>query len=178
MNIFPLNFLKNPRFQLRATGKLVVWGVGFGLMVFAMPVEAQESAVPWECSEYSGEAQTRCMRMLLELQQEKIARLEEQLKTQEGTVNELKEKMDRQEALARREAKVYKKDPRWPPPPYVAPATPSYAPSYGYAPGPPVGIFLPRLWGYPRYYGYGPGYWGGSGINFNFRYGGGHRHYH
>jgi len=180
MNTILLTFFKNPRFQLRATVGRVAWGVHVGLIVFLFttPVGAQESDVPWECSAYSGEAQTRCMRTLLELQQEKIAKLEEQLKAQEGTVNELKEKMDRQEALARREAKVYKKDPRWPPPPYVAPAAPLYTPYYGYAAVPPIGIYVQPPWRYPRYYGYGPGYWGRPGINFNFRFGKGNRYRH
>ncbi len=90
---------------------------------------AKETKVPWECSEYSGDAQTRCMNTLMELQQEKIARLEEQLKAQEGTVNNLKAKMDHQEALALREAQALKQDPRYPPPPYVS----AYALPYGYA---------------------------------------------
>lgn len=178
MNILSLTFLKNPHFQLRATRGLVTLVAGFWLLVFPLPGGAQESAVPWECSEYSGEAQTRCMRTLLELQQEKIAKLEGQLKAQEGTVNELKAKMDRQEALARQEAKAYKQDPRWPPPPYVPPAPPIYAPTYGYAPVPPIGIYVQPPWRYPRFYGYGPGYWGGPGLSFNFRFGGGHKHHH
>jgi hypothetical protein len=133
---------------------------------------AQDSNVPWECSEYSGEAQTRCMKTLLELQQDKIAKLEERLKAQEGTVNELKNKMDRQEDLARREARS---DKQYPPYPAFA-----YAPHYGYAPfTPPLGIYLGTPWRYPRYYyGYGPGFWGPPGLSFNFRFGGGHRHRH
>ncbi|MGD9853269.1 MAG: hypothetical protein AB7T38_18645 [Nitrospirales bacterium] len=158
-------------------------GVGIAslsLLVSVVPVGAAEPPVPWECSEYSGEAQARCMQTLLELQQEKIAKLEEQLKLQEGTVNELKEKMDRQEAAVRREAKrAYKGDPRWPPPPYVPAYEPSYAPAYGYVQAPPIGIYLGSPWRYPRYYGYGPGYWGRPGLSFNFRFGGGgHRHRH
>ncbi|MDR4495679.1 MAG: hypothetical protein AB7P17_15205 [Nitrospirales bacterium] len=164
----------------RSRWKMWIGGAGLGLVVSAMPVAAAEPSVPWECSEYSGEAQTRCMNTLLELQQEKIAKLEEQLKAQEGTVNELKEKMDRQEAEARREAKkAYKQDPRWPPPPYVPAYEPSYSPAYGYAPIPPIGIYLGNPWRYPRYYGYGPGYWGRPGLSFNFRFGGGgYRHRH
>lgn len=160
--------------------KIWVSGTGLGLLMNVMPVWAEGPPVPWECSEYSNEAQARCMQTLLELQQEKIAKLEEQLKVQEGTVSELKEKMDRQEANARREAKrAYKGDPRWPPPPYVRAYEPSYAPAYGYAPVPPIGIYLGSPWRYPRYYGYGPGYWGRPGLSFNFRFGGGgHRYRH
>lgn len=178
--------MKNPSLKSRHNSGLssrIIWkrwtGVaGLGLLLSALPVGAAEPPVPWECSEYSGEAQVRCMHTLFELQQDKIAKLEEQLKVQEGTVNELKEKMDRQEAAARREAKAaYKGDPRWPPPPYSPPVAPSYAPSYGYAPVPPIGIYLGNPWRYPRYYGYGPGYWGRPGLSFNFRFGGGGQRY-
>ena len=175
MKIFLLPFpLKT--FQVRSwLPVLLMWGVGT-MVLGGANVFAQEAGIPWECSEYSGEAQTRCMRMLLELQQEKIAKLEAQLKAQEGTLAELKSKVDRQQALANQEKKTYKKDPRWPPPPYVPPAAPAYAPSYGppysYVPLPPIGIYVPPPWQYPRFFGYGPGYWGGSGLFFNFRIGG------
>ena len=153
----------------------LVYGVGVGFFLGDISAFAKETKVPWECSEYSGDAQTRCMNTLMELQQEKIARLEEQLKAQEGTVNNLKAKMDHQEALALREAQALKQDPRYPPPPYVS----AYALPYGYA-SPPIGIYLQPPWRYPRYYGYGPrfgpGYWGSPGLSFNFRFGGAHRH--
>ena len=153
-------------------------GVGLGMLVSAASAGAQDPDVPWECSQYSPEAQARCMKTLLELQQEKIARLEGQLKAQEGTVNELKEKMDRQEAVARHEAQTSKQDPRYPPPPYVPAYAPPYAPAYGYVPAPSIGVYIQPPWRYPRYYGYGPGYWSQPGLSFNFRFGGGHRHSH
>jgi len=134
---------------------------------------AQKTDVPWECSEYSPEAQARCMKTLLELQQEKIVRLEEQLKAQEGTVNELKEKVDRQEATVRRQAQTSKQDSRYP-----VPYVPAYALPYGDVPLPPSGIYFQPPWRYPRYYGYGPGYWGPPLLSFNYRFGGGHRHHH
>lgn len=164
----------DPGIPPRTGWKTWVSGAGLGLLMTAMPVWAAGPSVPWECSEYTSEAQARCMQTLLELQQEKIAKLEEQLKVQEGTVSELKERVERQEADARREAKrAYKGDPRWPPPPYVPAYEPSYAPAYGYAPAPPIGIYLGTPWRYPRFYGYGPGYWGRPGLSFNFRFGGG-----
>jgi len=155
-----------------------VFACGVGFFVSDPYAFAQETDVPWECSEYSAEAQDRCMKTLLELQQEKIAKLEEQLKVQEGTVNELKEKMELQEAVARRDAQASKQDPRYPPPPYVPAYAPPYASPYGYAPLPPIGIYLQPSWRIPRYYGYGPGYWRQPGLSFNFRYGGGHGHRH
>ncbi len=155
-------------------------GLGLGVLMSDSYAIAQETDVPWECSEYSPEAQARCMKTLLDLQQGKIANLEAQLKAQEGTVNELKEMMDRQQALARRDAQASKQDPRYPPPPYVPAYDLPYAPAYGYgyAPVPPMGIYLQPPWRVPRYYGYGPGYWGQPGLSFNFRFGGGKRHRH
>jgi hypothetical protein len=152
--------------------------VGLGLFISDPNAIAQETDVPWECSEYSPEAQARCMKTLLELQQETIAKLEEQLKVQEGTVNELKEKMERQEAVSRREAQASKQDPRYPPPPYMPAYAPPYVLPYGYAPLPPIGIYLQPPWRVPRFYGYGPAYWGQPGLSFNFRLGGGHKHHH
>ena len=148
-------------------------GVGLGLVMSGPYALAQQPDVPWECSEYSPEAQARCMKTLLELQQEKITRLEEQLKAREGTVNELKEKMNRQEAVSQREAQIDKRYPGYPPP-YV----PAYAFPYGYAPLPPIGVYLQPPWRGSRYYSYGPGYWRQPGLSFTYRFGGDHRHRH
>ena len=180
--------MKKLREQPRSRASRPTWwissvfacGLGVGVFMSDPYAIAQETDVPWECSEYSPEAQARCMKTLLELQQEKIANLEAQLKAQEGMVNELKEKMDRQQALARHETQAYKQAPRYPPPPYVPAYAYPYGHSYGYAQVPPIGIYLQPPWRYPRYYGYGFGY-GGYGppvLGFNFRFGGGHRHRH
>lgn len=152
-------------------------GVGVGMVVSDASVSAQNPDVPWECSQYSPEAQARCMKTLLELQQDTIARLEEQLKAQQGTVQELKEKLDRHEALALHDSQANQRDPRYPIPFLPAYASP-YAPPYGYVPVPPIGIYLQPPWRVPRYYGYGPGYWGRPGLSFQFRFGKAHRHRH
>lgn len=167
-----------PKIAYSTWWKGLIPACGLLLCLSSAQAIAQDTAVPWECSQYTGAAQTRCMHTLLELQEEKIAKLEEQLKTQEGTVNELKEKMDRQEALARRQAQADKQDPRYPPPPYVPAYAYPYGPSYGYAQVPPIGIYLQPPWRSPRYYGFGPGYWGYGPpvLGFNFRFGGGHKH--
>ena len=141
-----------------------MWGIGLWVLMSGAHVIAQAPNVPWECSEYTGEAQTRCMHVLLELQQNHIAKLEAQLNAQERTVNDLKEKVDRQEAFASRDARVNKQVPRYPLIPYA------------YAPLRPLGIYLQPPWTVSRYYGVGSGYWGQPGLSFHFRYGGGHRH--
>ena len=57
---------------------------------------AETLQVPWECSTYTGDAQTRCINAFLEAQQKKIAELEGKLQAQEGTVSQLKSRLDRQ----------------------------------------------------------------------------------
>jgi uncharacterized coiled-coil protein SlyX len=61
-----------------------------------LPTWAETLQVPWECSNYSGDAQTRCVNAFLEAQQKKIAELEGKLQAQEGTVSQLKSQLDRQ----------------------------------------------------------------------------------
>ncbi|MEW6246363.1 MAG: hypothetical protein AB1555_06600 [Nitrospirota bacterium] len=136
---------------------LLAWGVGTGVLLSAFPAGATDAEVPWECSGYTGEAQARCVRTLIEIQGEKIAKLEGQLKAQQDTVAQLKEQVDRQTAAASQERQSA------PPPVTVAPVIPYaypywYAYSYGY---PSVGfsLYLGSPWIY------GPPYFGPS---FNF----------
>jgi hypothetical protein len=147
-----------------------MWGIGLWVLMSGSDVIAQAPNVPWECSEYTGEAQSRCMHVLLELQQNHITKLEAQLNAQERTVQDLKKKVDRQESFASRDARVYKPAPRYSRSPYVPP--------YAYAPLRPFGIYLQPPWTASQYYGFGSGYWGQPGLSFNFRYGRGHRHKH
>ncbi|MGB5055654.1 MAG: hypothetical protein WBO24_14790 [Nitrospirales bacterium] len=158
---------------------LLICGVGVGLSMSDPHAFAEATNVPWECSGYSGDAQARCVTTLMELQQEKIDKLAIQLKAQEGIVNGLKEKLDRQEALALSQVQTSKQNSRYRLP-YVSPYAYSYSSSYSYAQFPPNRIYLQSPWGYPRYYGFGPGYWGYGppAIGFGFRFGGGHRHHH
>ncbi|GJL69461.1 MAG: hypothetical protein NPIRA06_20960 [Nitrospirales bacterium] len=154
---------------------LLSCGVALGLSLSDAHVFAEASTVPWECSEYSVDAQTRCIRTLKELQQRKIDQLAEQLKTQEGIVKQLKKKLDRQEASDLSQVQTSQQNFRYRSP-YISP----YAYSYGYAQFPPIGIYLQPPWAYPRNYGYGPGYWGYGppALGYGFRFGGGHHHYH
>ncbi len=151
-------------------GILLAWGVGTGVLLSAFPAGATDAEVPWECSGYTGEAQARCVRTLIEIQREKIAKLEGQLKAQQDAVAKLKEQADRQAAAAaalQRQAAA--------PPVTVAPVIPFaypywYAYSYGYS---SVGFSL--YFGRPWIYG--PPYFGPS---FNFYWGPrlfGHRGY-
>lgn len=149
-------------------GTWIAWSVGTWLLLSAQPARATDVQIPWECTGYSGEAQTRCVQTFIELQREKIAQLEGQLQAQQATVGQLKEQADRQAAaaadlqrqLADRPATIQQV-------PYAYP----YPYAYGY---PPVGfgLYLGRPWIYgppyfyrpyfggPRYFGSHLGYWG------------------
>src|SRR4030095_7566982 len=59
---------------------------------------AAEAAVPWECSNYTDEAQTRCLNAFIERQQEQIGQLEGRLQAQQEAVGQLKGQIDRQNA--------------------------------------------------------------------------------
>ena len=128
---------------------LLAWGWGIGLLLSAFPARATEAQVPWECSGYSGEAQTRCVQTLIEIQREKIAKLEGELQAQQATVNQLKEQAGRQAAA---------------PPVTVTPGPYAYPYPYTYW-YPPAGfsLYFGRPWIYGPPYFYGP--------SFSFYYG-------
>ncbi len=140
---------------------LLAWGLVIGLLFPAFPAQASDAEVPWECSGYTGEARARCVRTFIEIQREKIAKLEGQLKAQQDTVAQLKEQVDRQAAAAANQQRQAAA-----PPVAVAPIIP-YAYAYPYA--------YPYAYGYPSigfslYFGrpwiYGPPYFYGPGFNF------------
>jgi uncharacterized coiled-coil protein SlyX len=118
---------------------------------------ADPEQVPWECSNYSDEARTRCLNTYIEHQQEHIAKLERQLQAQQNVVGELKGQVDRQTAAT---AQLQRQLAQ---PPVVAGVVPPplFYP-YGFT-YPPVGIglYLGRPWMAPGFYGYyRPGFWG------------------
>ena len=119
----------------------------------AIPALANKAQVPWECSNYSDEAQTRCLNAFIEQQREQIGKLEGQLHAQQEAVGQLKDQNDRQAAasagiqqqLSQRPATVVVPGP--------------YAFTYAY---PPVGLglYLGSPWIYGPPYFYGRVYWG------------------
>lgn len=119
--------------------------------------EATSAPVPWECSNYTDEAQTRCLNAFIEHQQEQIGQLEGRLHAQQEMVGQLKSQVDRQNAATAQLQQQLSQPPVTSaivPPPYVYP----YAYAY-----PPVGIglYLGRPWIGPGFYGYyGRPYWG------------------
>lgn len=85
--------LKTLRYPLVQVALLVG---GLASVGVPLPSAAETLQVPWECSNYAGDAQTRCVNAFLEAQQKKIAELEGKLQAQEGTVSQLKSQLDRQ----------------------------------------------------------------------------------
>ena len=120
---------------------------------------ATEPAVPWECSGFTDEAKDRCIRTFVELQQEKIEKLEKELEIQQQTVQQLQQQAAQQaSATAELERQLTQTHSRW----YGSPWVGVY-PSFG------LGLRFGRdrfyggslFYGQPYYFGprfYGYGY--------------------
>jgi hypothetical protein len=124
---------------------------GLHLLSVTNQATASPQQVPWECSSYTDEAQTRCLNAFIERQQEQIGKLEDQLQSQQDMVGQLKEQVERQTAATAQLQQQLAQPPVTTaivPPPYMYP----YAFAY-----PPVGLglYLGRPWIGPGYYGYG-----------------------
>lgn len=137
-------------------GPFILGVVMVGTNVAGVSAQAESPQVPWECSNYADEAQTRCLNAFIERQQEQIAQLEGRLQAQQDLVGQLKGQVDRQSAATAQLQQQLSQPPAATavvPPPYVYP----YAFAY-----PPVGIglYFGRPWIGPGYYGYyGRPYW-------------------
>ncbi len=128
-------------------------GAVAGMMLWIATAHASGPQVPWECSNYSEEAQTRCLNAFIEQQRDQISKLEGQLQAQQETVNQLKGQVDRQAAAS---ADLQRELSQRPSTTTIVP-TP-YAYSYAY---PPIGLglYIGRPWIYGPPYYYHP-YWG------------------
>ncbi len=131
-----------------------IWigGLMFLLLQYAPPIQAADSQIPWECSNYEGDARTRCLNAFIESQREKITQLEGELQAQQNTVNQLKNQIESQ---AEATAKLQRQLSDRPAISFVRPIYP-YTP-YTYFFPPTLGFGLhfgnPYLYGSPRYYG-------------------------
>lgn len=137
-----------------------IWVLGF--LLWTLPVSGADPIVPWECTGFSGEAQSRCVRTFTELQQEKIAKLEKELEIQKGTVQHLQHQVAQQaSATADLKRQFRRKQSRW----YRSPFVNIYPPlgfSLGFGRDRHFGgsLFLGRPYFYgPRFYGYGHRRW-------------------
>ncbi len=138
-----------PRTQHFAQSILIAGAAAAALLLAAGLAHAEIQSVPWECSTYEGEAQTRCLNMFIELQREEIGKLKGQLQAQQGTVEQLKQQSDRQAAAT---ADMQRQIAA---PPAIIPAAPYNAYTYVYPPAVGLGLYLgrPGFYGYPYYYG-------------------------
>lgn len=139
----------------------------FACIVFPFPSIGETLPIPWECSNYTGDAQTRCVNGFIEAQQKKIAELEGKLQVQQSAVSQLKDQLDRQTTattdlqrqLAERSATS------------IVPIPYAYPYSYGYPLGLGLGFgfhlgssgiyaspFYRPFWS-PRHYGYWGYHW-------------------
>ncbi len=118
---------------------------------------AATTPVPWECSSYSDEAQTRCLNAFVEQQRDQISKLEGQLQAQQDLVGQLKGQVDRQAAASAQLQQQLSQ----PPATAVVPAPYPYIYPYAYPPV-GVGLYFGRPWLYaPGFYGYyGRPFWG------------------
>lgn len=155
-------------------GMLTLCGITGWLLVGALQAHAGEGSIPWECTGYEGAAQTRCLQAYIEVQREKIGKLEEELRDQQGALGRLRDQVDRQATtMADLQRSLEER------PPVVAPGPYGYVPfgslPYGYASVvPPIGfgLYLGPPWPYGpspfnRPYRWGPplvgprsSYWG------------------
>ena len=150
-----------PQPQYFVPSILIAGAAAAALLLAAGLAHAENQPVPWECSNYEGEAQTRCLNMFIELQREEIGKLKGQLQAQQGTVEQLKQQSDRQAAA------TASMQQQLAAPPTIVPATPYSAYTYVYPPTVGLGLYL----GSPGFYGYGYPYYGRSYYRPNIYWG-------
>lgn len=138
--------------KLRFNG--LIAGVALLVMSAAGPLWANEPTGPWECSGYTGDAHARCLNAFIEVQQEKISKLEGELRTQQRSMNELRDRADRQRAATadlERQLSDRSRTERL----YAPPVTPFYSYSFSYPPT-GFGLYLGSPWYYGSPYFYRP----------------------
>ncbi len=112
------------------------------LVLAASPSAAETLQVPWECSTYEGDAQTRCVNAFLEAQQKKIAELEGKLQAQQNAVGQLKDQLDRQASATNDLQRQLAERPTMNVMPYSYSYPYPYPYPYGYAYPPGLGLGL------------------------------------
>ncbi|MET0513937.1 MAG: hypothetical protein ABW047_01220 [Nitrospiraceae bacterium] len=146
-----------------------LWGCSRSIVFTAMIVHcswsgglvlANESADPWECSAYHGDAHTRCLQAFIEVQREAISKLEGELKSQQESVNQLKEQADRHRAATANLHRQLSETSR-------AAASVPPVQFYSYPPV-GVGLYLGSPWYYGSSYFYRPYF--GPRVFFGPRY--------
>lgn len=139
--------------------RFVSLALGLSACLFALPVGAADGSGPWECSSYSGDAHTRCLQAYIEIQREKISKLEAEVRVQQGAVGQLQDQANRQNAMtADLQRQMAQQSSSVSSYSYLAPGLLYGYPSVGF------GLYLGRPWlyGSPFYgrpYAWGPRYY-------------------
>ncbi len=122
-----------------------------GMVFWSVSSSAAEQAVPWECTGFTGEAQSRCTRTFTELRQEKIAKLEKELEFQKQKTQQYQQQLAQQASTtAKLERKLSRKRSRW----YNSPSLHVFPPlSLGLHFGRDRFFGGSLFYGNPRYYG-------------------------
>lgn len=85
-----------------------------GMMFWSVSAGAADQAVPWECTGFTGEAQSRCTRTFTALQREKIAKLEKALEFQKQETRQYQQQLAQQASTtAKLQRKLTRKRSRW-----------------------------------------------------------------
>jgi hypothetical protein len=112
-------------------------------MLFMSPcAQAAGFKSPEECLAYTGDAHLNCLYAYIEIQKDKLAKLEDELNNQKGILGQLRDQVNRQTSVTNELQRRMAEQPAAVPP---SPAAPYPYASYGYPP--PVG-----------YYSYAPGF--------------------
>ena len=131
--------------------------VGLNFVLAVSPSGAETLQIPWECSNYEGDAQTRCVNAYLEAQQKKIAELEGKLQAQQNTVGQLKDQLDRQASATSDLQRQLAERPTMSVMPYSYSYPYSYPYGYAYPPTLGLGFGLGFQFGNTGFYA-GPSY--------------------
>lgn len=117
---------------------------------WGVPVSAEEEVIPWECSEYTGEFQQRCIKAVQEMEDNRFEVFHRQREQPDERVTQLQRELNRQaEVISKLESQLRSDNAR------------RYRKGYGYNPRFRGGRWLGVPWKYPGFYGFGPGYGGG-----------------
>lgn len=130
-----------PKKTAKLWSPLFIGAIGIGMVLAGLPAQANESQTLWECSNYTGDAHTRCLEAFAQTQRDQIAELQGKIQAQQESINSLKAQLNRQ---ASTNADLQRQLAR---PPAVVQAIP---PFHTY---PPVGLGLSFNFGNPGFYG-------------------------
>jgi hypothetical protein len=141
----------DPSRKIALRPRFIIGAIGIGMLLAGSLGHASEPQTTWECSNYSGDAHTRCVEAFAGSQRDQIAALQEKMQAQQEAIKQLRDQLDRQMSrsadlerrLAQPSAVVQAV-----PPPYIYPP-------YGY-PSVGLGLYFGHSWAYGPPFFYRP----------------------